>query len=238
MIFKYKIIVVAFLSGIVLSVAGQPKTGPVKPGGRDVKPVVKPIPSVQPNNVLYTVELERLYSTYSDDGTDGTLVQIRDRTQEIYGAISVCLAAANYPATVQKDYTYKNAVDVEINGGVAPLASLSTNPNGRVLWRQSDGANDRRIHLSDFSDNNTVYINTKAVFLFDTNKDKYAGFRLFADLWESDASDNDEHLTAGQRRKSIALSEVAPGTTKEVILEIFDSTSRNYAVIKITAVKQ
>ena len=186
--------------------------------------------------VKYTVELSKLSTTKSWDGGD-------DYTEELYGAISVCLAAAGFPPTVQLDYTYKNPADKEIAGGVEPLVTQSTNANGRILWRQSDSKSDRRIQLTyrgyKITDpRNSVqnfFIGSKAVFLFDPQKDPYAAFRLFADMWESDPSDDDEHFNAGNRRISVPISEIPVGTTKYYELAIFDSSSRHHAHISIKA---
>ena len=60
--------------------------------------------------IKYTVTLSAIYTQKSWDGGS-------DYQEEIYGAISVCLAAANYPPTVQLDYTYKNQVDKVIAVG-------------------------------------------------------------------------------------------------------------------------
>lgn len=181
--------------------------------------------------VKYTVELSEFSTTNSWDGGN-------DYQEELYGAVSVCLAAAGYPSTVQLDYTYKNPPDKEINGGVEPIAQ-STNTNGRILWRQSDSKSDRRIYLeSGFHSGvykNKVHIGTKAVFVFDPQKDPYATFRLFADMWESDPSDDDEHFNAGLRRISVPISEIPVGTSKTYYLLIYDSSSRHKATIYITA---
>ena len=200
---------------------------------------IKKLPFATSSPVKYTVELISLYTNKSWDGGD-------DYREELYGAISVCLSAAGYPPTVQLDYTYKNPPDKEINGGVEPLASLSTNTNGRILWRQSDSKNDRKIFLDSKTRdkvaggyeklrNGFFEIESKAVFLFDPKKDPYAAFRLFADMWESDPSDDDEHFTVGIRRLAIPVSEIPIGGSKSYTLQIFDSSSRHYASISIKA---
>lgn len=189
-------------------------------------------PIVTTGPVKYTVTLLSVWSFKSSDGGS-------DPTEELYGAISVCLAAAGYPATVQLDYTYKNPVDKEIAGGVDPVASLSTNSNGRVLWRQSDNGKDRKITLNSKDKNkNFVRIGSQAVFIFDPKKDRNAAFRLFADMWEADPSEDDEHFNAGKRKLVIPLSEVKPGATEKIYnLEIHDSSSRHVAYVGIVAVQ-
>ena len=82
---------------------------------------------------------------------------------------------------------------------------------------------------------NKVRIETKAVFVFDPQKVPYAAFRLFADMWESDPSDNDEHFNAGRRRISVPISDIQVGTSKTYELEIYDSISRHRARIHIKA---
>ncbi|MEO6612082.1 MAG: hypothetical protein ABIT05_02665 [Chitinophagaceae bacterium] len=160
-----------------------------------------------------------------------------DYQEELYGAISVCLAAAGYPATVQMDYTYKNPVDKEIAGGVDPVVSLSTNSNGRVLWRQSDSKTDRKIILnSQDKVKNCAQLYSVAVFIFDPKKDPNAAFRLFADMWESDPSDDDEHFNAGKRKLVVPLSEIKVGPNSiNYKLEIYDSSSRHFVTIGIVA---
>jgi hypothetical protein len=203
---------------------------------------IKKLPFATSSPVKYTVELNTIYTTKSWDGGD-------DYQEELYGAISVCLAAAGYPQTVQLDYTYKNPVDKEVAGGVEPLAAQSTNTNGRILWRQSDSKSDRRIFLDSKTwvtvaggyqqlKHGKFIIESRAVFLFDPKKDPYAAFRLFADMWESDPSDDDEHFNAGRRKISVPLSEIPVGSTKTYTLEIFDSSSRHFASIIISAVKE
>lgn len=198
------------------------------------KPVIKPTVNVAPKKIKYVIELVELYTTKSYDGVywDG-IVRRDDLEEELYGAISVCMAANGYPGATQLDYTYKNAVDKEITGGVEP-SPQSTNPNGRVLWRQSDGKYDRRINISTMN-KKYVKIGTKSVFIFDPSKDPQAVFRFFADMWESDPSDDDEHFNAGARRISVPISEITVGEAKFYTLQIYDSSSRHHASIKITA---
>ena len=73
------------------------------------------------------------------------------------------------------------------------------------------------------------------MFLFDPKKDPYAAFRFFADMWESDPSDDDEHFNAGIRKIAVPLSEIKVGDTKLVTLQIWDSSSRHFASISIKA---
>lgn len=220
-----KIILLLSLSFcILLETTGQPPK---------TKPLEKPRPvsttaSTAPGKLKYSILLEKLYTTNSWDGGD-------DYTEELYGAISVCLAANGYPPTVQLAYTYKNDVNKEINGGVEP-SPQSMNPNGRVLWRQSDGKGDRRLTLNSRSKDITKYnafLGTSSVFIFDTRQDPEATFRFFADMWESDPSDDDEHFNAGRSRVSIPISWIKPGKDYTFKIEIFDSSSRHYALITI-----
>jgi hypothetical protein len=178
-----KICFLLMLCSSLLYAAAQPA---------DRKTVFKPTGATASGTKMkYTVELVEVWSSNTNDGTyyDG-LTKRTDYTEEIYGAISVCLAAAGYPPAVQLDYTYKNPVDKEIAGGVEPSVQ-STNPNGRVLWRQSDSKYDRRIHLNTSTRKNHYPVGSKAVFLFDTKTDPQAAFRLFADMWESDDDDDE-----------------------------------------------
>jgi hypothetical protein len=222
-----KYIVLLFAGAVVfLNLAGQPPK---------IKPTERPKPtstvaSTAPSKIKYSILLEKVYTTNSWDGGD-------DYTEELYGAISVCLAANGYPAPVQLAYTYKNDVNKEINGGVEP-SPQSMNPNGRVLWRQTDGKGDRKIYLNSRSKDITkknAFLGTSSVFIFDTRQDPEAAFRFFADLWESDPSDDDEHFNAGRNRVSIPISWIKPGKDYTFKIEIFDSSSRHYALITIKA---
>ncbi|HUR65515.1 MAG TPA: hypothetical protein VMZ03_04125 [Chitinophagaceae bacterium] len=214
------------LSFVCLNSTAQPE------GTRETKPK-KPtvVASTAPSKVKYEIMLANIHTKKSWDGGS-------DYTEELYGAISVCLAAAGYPPTVQLDYTYKNPVDKEINGGVEP-SPQSTNPNGRVLWRQSDGSGDRRIALNSRTKDITLNMHgiyTLAVFIFDVRKDPQAAFRFFADMWESDPSDDDEHFNAGRRRVSVPISDIKVGDRPYIFqIEIWDSSSRHYAQIEIKA---
>ena len=80
-------------------------------------------------------------------------------------------------------------------------------------------------------------IGTVAVFIFDTRLDPQAAFRFFADMWESDPSDDDEHFNAGRRRVSVPISDIKlfQGQPYRLKLEIWDSSSRHYADIEIKA---